>query len=865
MKQMRHFVRLLATLLAATIAADVTFDDSKEHALAFSLSDYAMLVQELNIRRRVNVLYPNPQSIFDGLQAGFVNVSTGNLTFKRRDIVARAGGGIVVFARVYDSRAGDNDDLGPGWRLSLAEELRLDDAEVVYIDRAGARHRFSEDADGTYVATPPTPRHAATRIAFDDEGTATLIEADGTVRAFEAAGVDEARLRVVRVETGHRRLDFRYDGDGLREVIHDRDTLFAIERERSTGRIKGVEDAHGRRVVYGYTGDGLLKDVYDIGGNLWWHEYDADGRLVAAMAGNRRPYLLAAYDRDGRAVESETGRRFAFSYAERRTTVVDGTGARHVFERNAAGVTVGLSSTAGADWRLGLNAESRVKVAELAAKTIEYEYDAAGRITMTAETTDDGRDEREYRYDARGRLSAVAGTDPLTLDYAAGKVDLDGAQRFRYELSTDGRVAGVWLGDRRMDADYDDDGLASLSRGADSVRFYRDRIGRLVEIAYPSGNANRYFHDALGNRNRVEFAEGGSVHYGYDAAGNLVTVETNADDGRVRHQTTTIGDMNRVERIVYEGGGTLDIAYDGMGRPSRFDTDEDRVSAEYDDAGRLIELRSRSTGEVWEAPKDAPSPPLRTLAEQRLAALSRDTFGPSQPSYGVLGFADVTFQALPLDPVELGAPGLAAARDLAAAAAPLFRDDGAAAMVAFEKPSNTIFQPAEYRATNCCVSSNHCEDCVPYMVCPLCSNDTMDGVAKSELRGYPREPFERGFTMVCNGGQPIIQDRVNSDPGARDSNDPCAVTLTVRSNAIAYGHSHPFLNHAQANEGIGCLEQKNWDRERVEELNVANRDFSDEDRDAAETRGLPLYLVTPRRNTVRVYREVDGRWDSERI
>ena len=222
---------------------------------------------------------------------------------------------------------------------------------------------------------------------------------------------------------------------------------------------------------------------------------------------------------------------------------------------------------------------------------------------------------------------------------------------------------------------------------------------------------------------------------------------------------------------------------------------------------------------------------------------------PSQPSYGVLGFADVTFQALPLDPVELGAPGLASARDLAAAAAPLFKDDGTATMVAFEKPSNTIFQPAEYRATNCCVSSNHCEDCVPYMICPTCSNETMDSVATSELRGYPQEPFERGFTMVCNGGQPTIQDRRDSNPRTRTREDrrevdPCKVKLAPRSNAIAYGHSYPYLNHARANEGAGCFGDRSWDIDRVRQLNRTNNDFSRGDRNAARDSGLPLYLIT---------------------
>ena len=766
----------------------------------------------------------------------------------------------MAFSRVYDSRAGNNDDLGAGWRLALVEELQLDGAEAVYIDRAGAWHRFRAGADGTYAPTPPTPRHAATRIVLDDKGAATLHEADGTVRTFEPTGEDAARLRVVRVENSHHRLDFHYNGDGLREVVHGRDTLFAIERERRSGRIKAVADDHGQRVVYGYTGAGLLKDVYDLGGNLWWHEYDADGRLVAAMGGNRRPYLRAAYDRDGRAVESETGRRYTFSYGAKRTTVVDGTGARHVFERNAAGATIGLSSTAGADWWLGLNADSRVKVAELGDRTIEYEYDAVGRITRMSEMTDDGREARDFQYDAYGRLSSATGTDPLTVSYASGEVDLTGAERFRYELSTDGRVTAVWLGDERIDANYDDDGLAALGRGSDSIRFSRDRIGRLTEIAYPSGIANRYFHDPLGNRSRVEFGVGGSVRYSYDAAGNLVAVETTADDGRVRHQTTIVGDMNRVERIVYEGGGTLDITYDGMSRPSRFDTDDDSVSAEYDDAGQLIELRSRSTGEVWEAPEGSPPPPLRTLAEQRLTALSGDTFGPNQPSYGVLGFVDVTFGALPLDPIELGTPGLAAARDLAAAT-PQFGTNSAA-MVAFEKPSNTIFQPAEYRATNCCVSSNHCEDCVPYMICPVCSNDTMDSVATSELRGYPEEPFERGFTMVCNGGQPVIQDRVNSNPDKSRENDPCKVGLVPRSNAIAYGHSHPyFVSAREANDGVGCFKESWSNGSVLWNLNSRNREFSDNDKKLAKRHGVPHYLLGSTRVDMWVYRQVSSRWE----
>ena len=38
--------------------------------------------------RSIAALFPNPQSIFDGMQVGYVSVRHGNLTFRRRDMVA---------------------------------------------------------------------------------------------------------------------------------------------------------------------------------------------------------------------------------------------------------------------------------------------------------------------------------------------------------------------------------------------------------------------------------------------------------------------------------------------------------------------------------------------------------------------------------------------------------------------------------------------------------------------------------------------------------------------------------------------------------------------------------------------------------
>ena len=257
--------------------------------------------------------------------------------------------------------------------------------------------------------------------------------------------------------------------------------------------------------------------------------------------------------------------------------------------------------------------------------------------------------------------------------------------------------------ERRFDAKYDSSGdLAALHHNGYSVRFERDALGRITATTYPSGQRSRYFHDLVGNRQLAEFGGGGSVAYRHDPAGNIVAAEIRERDGTVRRQTTTVGPMNRVERIAYEPGRSLGIEYDRMGRPVAFDDAVQRVAVEYGADGSVSRLSLAATGEILEL--DGRQPPgVRTLAERRLAVFSGDVLGAAHPVYGPVRFAETTFDALPLDAAETGVPRLAAARDLFAAALPLFAGSFDAIARNFEKPSNPVFQPAEYRSTNCCV------------------------------------------------------------------------------------------------------------------------------------------------------------------
>ena len=168
-----------------------------------SLEPYAYLVDELSQRRRLQFLFQNPQSIFDGLNIGFVQVSSGNLTFQRRDLVV-LGSAPVVASRIHDSRIRENTGLGPRWRFGLTATLIVSPGNVVYIDERGARHPFTKHAGAMYAPSKPSPATRKTTLALQD-GTAPIRTGDGTLRQFhevDGTGVYKLIRRVLPTGNG---------------------------------------------------------------------------------------------------------------------------------------------------------------------------------------------------------------------------------------------------------------------------------------------------------------------------------------------------------------------------------------------------------------------------------------------------------------------------------------------------------------------------------------------------------------------------------------------------------------------------------------------------------------------------------------
>ena len=626
-----------------------------------------------------SVLHPNPQSLFDGLQVGFVNTTAGNLTFRRRDIVTRSQGP-VVFARVYDSRIGANDDFGPGWRLSLAEELHVDGDVVTYIDESGARQTFAWDGTG-YVTNPSMPRHDGTALSFADvDGTraATLMNGD-TTRTFVQADAAGTRYVLGTVRTASRELVFDYHEGRLVAVSHAGATLFAIDRD-ADGRIVEVRDNHGRSVRYTYDFDGRLTTVRDIADSDWSYTYRGGGRLGAATDPDGRAYLAATYDADGRVAQSFSGRLYSYAYADVSTTVTEDGGETYTLGRNAAGVTTALSSTDGVSWRLTLDAANRVTTLTLPERVTSYTYDSRGRVATAtvADALAGATSMQSHAYDARGRLTGIAGAGrTVTVTYAEGHVHVDdGDETFEYHLDTNGRVTSVRQGtDPSIWAERDSEGdIVALWQGNRTVRFGRDALGRIVDRAYADDRSARYFYDELGNRQLAEHGDGSSVVYTHDAAGSVVGVETTDYDGAIQRPTVALDTAELVERTASDGALTLGVDY---------------RTTEYGSSGVVGQVTTKSSGAELVALREEPPEPAS--AEKRLKVLMRDGGRDSGPEYGVVAFDGLG--AIGLDTVVAGVPRLRDARALMEVATEAIGDVAAGR---FEM--DPVFRPMEYTA-----------------------------------------------------------------------------------------------------------------------------------------------------------------------
>jgi RHS repeat-associated protein len=126
-----------------------------------------------------------------------------------------------------------------------------------------------------------------------------------------------------------------------------------------------------------------------------------------------------------------------------------------------------------------------------------------------------------------------------------------------------------------------------------SERFSYDAVGNLTRSINRSGKDIDYTYNQDGLLIHKEYADGSAVSYGYDARGNL----TSATDASGIISMTYDG-ADRLTRIAYPSGRSLDFTYDAGGRRTQMvDQNGFAVNYAYDANGRLASL-TNTAGEL---------------------------------------------------------------------------------------------------------------------------------------------------------------------------------------------------------------------------------------------------------------------------
>ena len=713
---------VLIALCGATHAL-ASLDDAPAEMREAVEDNATGFLNDLSARRRTTTLFPNPQPVFSGVQENFVNTSTGSMTFLVRDLV-RIGGMPIIMGRVYDSTLEEGGDFGPGWKLTVVEEVQQEGSQLLFTDASNGVHRLDVSGDKVMPESPATAPivSGSTRTTGGEAGIVVLESADGMLRRFKQDG-DVWRLVHVRHGRGWVRLEWRRGT--LTEVTSDAGWVRFSRRD--DGRISGITDDIGRTVGYSYDSDGRLTGVTDLAGESWSLGYASDD-LLSSITDPRNKVVLAATWTDTKVSRIRVLReRTDFAYAGNATTATDALGRDTVYRRDDSGITDSITDRTGATTEVGFDAGHRpVTVTRDNATVARIGYDENGDLATLWQTSG----ETEFTTNNRGEVTVASGAWTARYRYSDRRVvhasDSGGERDYRYTdagLLSGATINGV---DTTMRSNADG-ALTELARGVSSLAMYvYDSGGRVSSIDYGEGRTATFEYDARGFRTAAEYSYGSDdqieASMSYDAAGNLTRMERGMEGEEPTEHTYEIGDYNEVVRVRAGDGEDaarpdLTFEYDAAGRVQRSTLGSREAAVEYDSLDRAT--RVTVDGETILERDYRPDDPDAARQEDRrtggvlVVAPVSPVFGtmesivysrPRATEFGIVAYSPTrrTFEvrpdALAADALLLGS--------LHARMVPLDGSEPNPAPFGHDKPSSSLFIPPEFRAVNCevCVS-----------------------------------------------------------------------------------------------------------------------------------------------------------------
>lgn len=535
---------------------------------------------------------------------------------------------------------GYNGPVGYNWTFNYNQFIKENaDGSLTMVDQDGTLllYQFNltyDDGNIRYSKYYPSQRITPILYKIEDLSTGSysfrLDDKYGNQSFFNQGGRLTSIVEKGQLGLTTRTYTFNYDGSGNLTGIVDpsgRSTTFTY----SSSRIINITDIAGRNFDLGYDGIGNLTSFTDANGNTTTYSYDATTRNLISKTdplGNTTSY---SYDAEDRLVEVTDAAgnvtTFAFDPINNTSTKTDPRGNVTTYRYNNLGEVVEEIDPSGNRTTYGWNTnKTRAWVTDQRGYTTNFSYDSLLNITKVCNPV--ACIQVYYYsysspftiYDAKGNITwlfydiyvnMIMSTNPLgqstqyTYDDKGQRLtttDPDGnTTTFSYD--TNGNLISQTdaMGNTQT-MEYDAAG--NLTRATDargnSTTFVYDNQNNLLQVTYAEGNTISFRYDAMGRMVRLTGPMGGITTFEYDNLGNRVRETDTLGNTHAysygccglllsRDGTTYEYDgNNRLIRIAYPDGTTMENSYDASGNMVNMRDATGISTFEYDAANRLI-------------------------------------------------------------------------------------------------------------------------------------------------------------------------------------------------------------------------------------------------------------------------------------
>ena len=508
------------------------------------------------------------------------------------------------------------------WYLSVLGGNNYENQGVsvnISVADAAKRWRFVPQADGTFVIFTELSGETRCLSTYkEEEYAATQV----VITSYDEEDVKEEQKWYIYptvIDSEYRMTaSIEYTEDGLYPALVT-DTFGNTTRydyDATKGVLNSLTDALNHQTLYVYNADNDRLEQVSVADESVQYTYDDADRLIKISINNVPQYEFV-YDAYGRTTAVK----------------VIGSGTPYTLSQNTYDAYGRLTrQTYGNDGFIAYTYDNLDRVSKKVynnrvGKTLEYHYDAFGRLSAVLNTAENTT--TRYRYDLSGRLAE----ELLCTGANLSSTKVKGSTAYNYteetsQLASESITTPMGSSDRTCtygyltagqmpDAVYEVSSTNSLLNGRqEKIAYTYDEFGRIatrtvyLNVATGLKKTTTYTYrnevvngvKVTGTQVATETTDGVTTAYEYDAIGNIVKISKN----NVTYEEYTYDVLNQLTKVVhYNADGTKDTyeyEYDGTNLSETRKNGVTVNTYEYNDTtwkDRLTSFNGYLTGTDW--------------------------------------------------------------------------------------------------------------------------------------------------------------------------------------------------------------------------------------------------------------------------